>query len=154
MTGKAEVARRQQQLDATFMRAAGLAAQSELLSDFAKYLCVLVSGFLEQAVIELILEYVRNKSDGRIQSHVERRLRKLTNLKSQLLLDVVGGFDPDWRRSLEPILVDEYKAALDSVVDLRNTIAHGKSVGVTMKSVTDYYVRVKLVVGEVARICK
>ena len=49
MTGKAEVDRQRQQLDATFKRAANLGADAELLSDYARHLCVLVSGFLEQA---------------------------------------------------------------------------------------------------------
>ncbi len=56
MTGRAEVDRQRQQLDTTFSRASGLDADAELLSDFARYLCVLVSGFVEQATIELLIE--------------------------------------------------------------------------------------------------
>lgn len=153
MTGKAEVARQRQQLDATFKRAAGLGADAELLSDFARYLCILVSGFLEQAVVELLLEYVRKHSDNRVQLHVEQRLRQLTNLKAQRLTEVLGSFDPDWRRDLESFLVDEYKDALNGIVDLRNTIAHGRYVGVTMARVQDYYARIKTVVERVSTVC-
>ena len=76
MTGRAEVERRRRQLDTTFARARGLDADAELLSDFARYLCVLVSGFVEQATIELLLEYVRNRSERSIQSYVEGRVRR------------------------------------------------------------------------------
>ncbi len=154
MNGKAEVDRQRQQLDATFKRAVGVGTDPELLSDYARYLCVLVSGFLEQAVVELLVEYVRRHSDSRVQEHVERRLRrKLTNLKKQGLIDVLGSFDPDWRRDLDAFLVDEYKDAVDGVVDLRNHIAHGRSVGITMATVRDYYLRIKDVVDRIAQLC-
>lgn len=153
MTGKAEVARQRQQLDATFKRAAGLGADAELLSDFARYLCILVSGFLEQAVVELLMEYARMHSDDRVQLHIEQRLRQLTNLKAQRLIEVLGSFDPDWRHDLESFLVDEYKDALNGIVDLRNTIAHGRYAGVTMARVQDYYARIKAVVEQVSRLC-
>ncbi|MDE1976468.1 MAG: hypothetical protein KGI84_04315 [Elusimicrobia bacterium] len=149
----AEVKRQQQQLDATFKRAGGIDADPELLSDFARYLCVLVSGFLEQAVIEILLEYARLHSDERIQLNIERRLRRLTNVKANRLLETVGSFDKDWYHSLEPILVDQNKAALDSIVALRNKIAHGQYVDITLNRVSDYYHCIKVVVDEVARIC-
>jgi hypothetical protein len=62
----------------------------------------------------------------------------------------VGSFDPDWRRDLEGFLVDEYKDAVNGIVDLRNNIAHGRYVGITMTRVQDYYVRIKAVVERVA----
>jgi hypothetical protein len=153
MNGKAEVDRQRQQLDATFTRAVAVGADPELLSDYARYLCVLVSGFLEQAVGEILIEYVRTHSDNRVQQHFEQRLRKLTNLKTERLIGVLGSFDPDWRRHLEMFLVDEYKDAVDGIVDLRNNIAHGRNVGITMTRVQNYYVRIKGVVERVAQLC-
>lgn len=153
MTGRAEVERQRQKLDATFKRASSIGGDVELLSDFARYLCVLVAGFLEQAVIELVLEHVRNHSHTSVQRHVEQHLRQFTSAKSQRIIDLIGGFDPDWRKDLEAYLVDEYKDAVDSVVDLRHTISHGRSVGVTIARVQDYYGRVKHVVGHIADLC-
>ena len=109
------------------------------------------SGFLEQATIELLLEYVRTHSDPRIQRHVERRVRRLSNLKTQHLIDEVGSFDPDWRSKLEKFIVDEYKDALDGIVDLRNTVAHGRDAGgVTLSRVDGYYARIKTIIDRVA----
>lgn len=59
MTGRAEVGRLRQVLEDTFKRAEKVGGDTELQSDFARYLCVLVSGFLEKAVAELILEHAR-----------------------------------------------------------------------------------------------
>ena len=153
MRGRAEVERQKQKLDATFLRASKLVADAELLSDFARYLCVLVAGFLEQAIIELTLEHVRNHSETSVQGYAEGRLRQFASAKSQRITDLMGSFKAEWRSDLEEFLVDEYKAAVDSVVDLRHTISHGRYVGVTMAGIRDYYARVKHVVDHVAELC-
>jgi len=150
MTGRAEVARQRRQLDTTFARARDLHADVELLSDFARYLCVLVSGYVEQTTIELLIEYARTHSDPRIQRHVERGVRQVTNLNSQRLIDVVGTMDPAWRSELEDFIVDEYKDALDGIVALRNSVAHGRYVGVTLSRAIAYYTRVKKIIDRVA----
>ena len=151
MTGRAEVERRRRQLDTTFARARGLDADAELLSDFARYLCVLVSGFVEQATIELLLEYVRNRSERSIQSYVERRVRRLSNLNTPKLISVLCSFDPEWRSKLEGFIVNEYKDALDGIVDLRNTVAHGGYAGgVTLSNVDGYYTRIKKIINRIA----
>jgi len=153
MTGRAEVTRLQQTLDATFGRVAGVPHDPELLSDFARYLCVLVSGFLEQSVQELVLEHARRRASSTVQRYVESRMRGFTNAKTQRLLDLLGAFDPDWRKKLEQYLVDERKDAVDSVIDLRNTISHGRYAGITISRVGEYYYEVKNVIEHIAEIC-
>ena len=140
-------------LNATFERASGLQADAELLSDFARYLCVLVSGFLEQAVFELAMEHVRRQSSPSIQHYAEGRLRLFRNANTQKLLDLLGGFDEGWRRDLEGYIVDERKDAVDSVINLRNTISHGQFVGVTMSRVRSYYKEIDRVVDHIAELC-
>lgn len=153
MTGRAQVEREKQRLDATFKRALAAQDDPELLSDFARYMCVLVSGFLEQAIIELLLEYVRRRSDETIQRHVEQRLRRFTTAKASNIANLMGSFNVDWQKDLEGYFVDEQKDALDSVVNLRHAISHGRSVGVTMVSVQRYYARVKEAVQHIAELC-
>jgi hypothetical protein len=155
MKGRAEVERQKQKLDATFGRASKLVPldDAELLSDFARYLCVLVAGFLEQSVIELTLEHVRNHSEASVQGYAENRLRQFTTANAQRITDLIGTFDAGWRSDLESYLVDERKAAVDSVVALRHNIAHGRYVGVTMATVKEYYPRVKHVVDHIADLC-
>jgi hypothetical protein len=101
MNGRAAVARLRQQLDATFARLIASKVEAEVRSDHARYLCVLVSGFLEQAVVELLLEYVRKTSAPAVQRHVERRLDRFMNANSGRLLELLGSFDPDWQTELK-----------------------------------------------------
>ena len=153
MTGRAEVNRLRQILEGTFDRAMSIGPDPELQSDFARYLCILVSGFLEKAVAELVLEHARRHSQASIQRFVEYRSRRITNINAQRLQELLGTFDPVWQSDLEKFLVDERKAAVDSIVSLRNLISHGQSVGVTFVRVKEYYEHVREVLEHVADLC-
>lgn len=153
MNGRAEVWRLRQRLEATIKRLDLVQADPELQSDFAKYLCILVSGYVETAVTELLLEHSRRNAAPTVQRYVEAQTRRLTNLNSERLQQLLGSFDPDWRQSLSLLLVDEKKDALDSVVNLRNRIAHGEFVGVTYQRITGYFTHIKPVVEKVAELC-
>ena len=69
---------------------------------------------------------------------MDKRLR-VGNPKAERLLIFVGFFDPNWRNQLEEYISGERKDALDSIVNLRNDIAHGKSVGITYDRIKRYY---------------
>lgn len=153
MTGKGEIERQRKRLDAVFARASKAGTDPELLSDLARYLCVLVAGFLEQAVIEIALEHIRTHSQSSVQRYVEGRLRRFTSANVQNVIELLGSFDPDWRIDLEAYLIDEYRDAVNGVVDLRHTIAHGKLTGVTIASVQSYYERVKKVIEHCVQLC-
>lgn len=153
MTGRAQVQSERRRLDETFKRATGVKGDAELSSDFARHLCVLISGFLEQAIIELLLEYVRIRCPVEIQRHVGHRLRRFTSPKANNIIDLFGTFDLGWQANLKMYLVNEYKDAVDGVVNLRHSIAHGRNTGVTMSSAQSYYDRVKSVVDHLADLC-
>lgn len=153
MTGRAEVKRLKQRLDATFSRVRDIGSDLELQSDFSRYLCVLVSGYLEKSVSELVLAHSRRAGAPSLQRFVDQRTKNFTNAKSQKLKDLLGDFDPDWRSAFEEIVVDDLKDAIDSVVDLRNKIAHGQSVGVTYQTISEYYARVEDVINFIADLC-
>jgi len=153
MTGRAEVSRLKHRLDATFARARAVSDDIEIQSDLARYLCVLVSGFLEQAVVELVLEHTRKRAAPSVQLYVESQLRRFGNAKAQRLVEFLGNFDSDWRVNLETFLVDQRKDAVDSIIDLRNTIAHGRSAGVTLMRVANYYREIQVVIDRIADLC-
>lgn len=155
MTGSSEIARLKARLDATFERGRALAksADIETQSDFARYLCVLVSGYLEKAVAAVLLEHSRRHGGATLQRYVDASTRRFANPSCQKLKGLLGSFNPDWRARLDSVLVDEYKDAIDSLVGLRHTIAHGGSAGVTFSRVSEYYSRIQAVVSEIATLC-
>lgn len=155
MTGRLEVSRMKARIDATFERGKALAknADFETQADFARYLCILVSGYLEKSVAELVLEHSRKHGGPTLQRYVERTTHRFTNANCQKIKELLGGFNPDWKVKLDQVLVDEYKDAVDGLVALRNEIAHGGPGGITTRRVTDYYLRIQKVVDEIADLC-
>lgn len=150
MTGRREVARLKLRLDSTLKRAPSASADIEVQADFAKYFCVLVSGFLENAVVALILDVVQRKSAPEIQLYVERRLENWTNPNSEKLINLLGDFSAQWRKQADMFMVDTRRATVNSLVGLRHQIAHGESVGTSLAQVKDYYAAVIEVVDFVA----
>lgn len=155
MTGWAEVGRLKKHLDATFQRIKTLQAGADLevQSDFARYLCVLVSGYLEKSVSELVLEHARKNGSPTLQRFVERQTRRFADANWERLLTLLASFDPDWRQSLDSGLTSQHKDAVNSVVGLKNTIAHGGMVGVTYQRIKDYYAKVQDVIEHIATLC-
>jgi hypothetical protein len=155
MTGRAEVGRLKRRLDATFERYKKLdsTVDLEVQSDFARYLCVLVAGYLEKAVAELVLEHARRCGGPTLQKYVETNTKRFTNAKSEKLKTFLGGFDSDWRNRLDVVLKDEFKDAVDSLIGLRHQIAHGGSATVTYQRINDYYARIQVVIDKIAEIC-
>lgn len=152
MNGRVEVSRLRKRLESTFSRSPSSSADFEVQSDFAKYLCVLVSGFFENAIVALVLDYVERRSAPDVAVFVGRQLDRWTNPNSEKISTLFGSFNTDWRLALEGYLVDERKDSINSLVALRHKIAHGESVGTSLSQIKAYYKVVTEVVDHLANL--
>ena len=153
MTGRVAIHSHRQRIEAVFARSNTLSDETELLADHARYLCVLVSGYIEKAMAEIVLEHARRASAPSLQKFVERNTARFTNANSEKILQLLGSFDLDWRNAMESVLVDRNKDAFDSVVSLRHQIAHGSSVGVTYARIRDYFDAIVDVIDRIQDLC-
>lgn len=151
--GRAAIYSHQKRIQTAFARASLLRDDQELLADFAKYLCIIVSGFIEKSLMEIVLEHARRTGAPSLQKFVEHKTSRFTSANSENILKLLGSFDSHWRSQVEKLLIDEYKAAFDSIVDLRHQIAHGKSVGVTYVRVNKYFRDVIFMIDRIQNIC-
>jgi hypothetical protein len=139
-------------LDSTFSRVGDInSVEIELRADFSRYLCVLVSGFLEQSVRTITAKYARERSQPQIADYVIIQTSRLANLNCEKLIKHFASLNRDWTPTLNALLVDETKDAVNSVVALRHSIAHGQAADVTFERIFQYYVQVKRVVTEIER---
>ncbi len=142
-----------QKLDDTFRRIDDIPPECvEARSDFARYLCVLVSGFVEKATEAAAVAYCSRGYPVPVARYAARQLARIQNLNSERLAQVVGSFDQTWRDDLVAFMEGPRKDALDSVIALRNQIAHGQSVTVTYSRIQSYYVLVKEVVAYIVEL--
>lgn len=148
-----DVVRYQKRLDTLFKHVALMADNPELQSHWARYLCILVSGFIEVAVRALYSGYAKNKAAPFVVNYVERSLERLQNPNMEKILSIAVSFSPEWEAELRSATDGELKDAVDSVVANRNSISHGQDVGLTYVRVSDYYKRVVRVLDLVERHC-
>ena len=101
---------------------------------------------MEYVLYELALDHCRKKSSPRIVNYVSKNLEKIQNPKFEKILDLLSSFDPAWGTEFEDFATGQKKEALNSVVALRNQIAHGENANITLASIITYYKQIKLII--------
>lgn len=141
-----EIIRQRDRLDDLFRQVSAFAGDSEMQSHWAKYLCVLVSGYLETSVRIILTDYAKNKSSPLIANYVENQISGFQNAKMGKILDLLRTFCPEWAENVKIATEGELKDAVDSIVFNRHKIAHGESITLSYTRVSEYYKKVKDVV--------
>jgi len=112
----------------------------ETQSHWAKYLCVLSAGLLENALPLIFSEYSKKRSDKQVSNFVLWQLSKIQNPKAEKYLDVTKSFDESWGNRLKDFLEEEGKgSAIDSIMSNRHNIAHGKKSDITIAQLKEYF---------------
>ena len=151
LLGRHEVARRKARLESTFAAIERADLSPDLISHYARYLCVLVSGHAEQSLKELILQYSRLRSEARITKYTGTQLKRFQNVDVDKLRQLIESFDTAWWDDLEARHLDELDA-FRSVAATRNQIAHGGDAGITLANVRQYFEQISVVLGELAKL--
>ncbi len=134
-----ETVRYKQRLDNLFGQISVFSGNPELQSQWARYLCVLVSGFLEVSICATFNEFVKNNASPQVANFVERELDGFQNPRMGKILELTREFNTQWANELEIATEGKLKDAVDSIVANRNQIAHGKDVGITYTRIKNYY---------------
>ena len=118
-------------------------------SEWSKYLCVLVSGYIEESLRVLLEAYCENRASDTIQNFVSKHISRVTNCNTQRIEEILGSFDKTLKNNFTEQIVanseikDEIKNSIDSIIANRHSIVHGRSVGISYAQVLKYYENVK-----------
>lgn len=154
MSGLQEVSSMKQRLDDTFKRIETIGSGTlELKSDFAKYLCVLVSGYIERAIVEIVQEHARRNGSPTLQKFVGASTDKITNLNPQKIADFLRSFSKEWGHEIDEFLSGDQRAAIGAIVSNRHQIAHGRESEITYSQVHDYYQKSQNLIDRVQKLC-
>jgi hypothetical protein len=109
-------------------------------ADWAKYLSVLVSGYLEQALKEILFEFAAMHDANRLQQYIAGTWPESRNMKTSNIKEILNHFDQSWATRFDEWIAagDQYKSELNSLIASRNDIAHGKeanTTNVTLRSI-------------------
>ncbi len=105
----------------------------ELQAHWGRYLCVLVAGFLENALREIYSDFAQRAASGPAARFIANTLAKIMNPKAQRFTETAGRFKPEWASELDRFLADSNrKDAIDTIINNRHQIAHGKEAGINV----------------------
>lgn len=116
----------------------------EIQSHWAKYLCVISAGVIENAIKEIYIEYVQRMVSKPVANYVISNLGQLRNPKTQKFLETAAAFKTIWKEDLESfVLVNGRGDAIDSIMGNRHLIAHGKDANsrITIAQLKDYLLK-------------
>jgi hypothetical protein len=138
---RSQVKRLKSELDELYIRADPRDfADPEVAGDLARYLCVRVSGFLEQATVVILRSHCEKNSWGTVYQFAASWLDRAPNLSSVALIKLVKRFGNQAATELEQFLAEEERgSSLNSLIGLRNDIAHGKQQGMSREQAWDYF---------------
>jgi hypothetical protein len=143
-----QIKRLKAQLDDLYLRADPRDfADPEVSGDLARYLCVRVSGYLEQSTVIICRSHCAKNSWGMVHQFASSYLDRAPNMSSANMIGLVRRFSSQIADELEAFLaIDERGARLNALVGLRNDIAHGKQQGVSREQAWSYLDLSELVV--------
>jgi hypothetical protein len=141
-----------QRIDELFKMANGF-AEVETQSHWSRYICVLISGFLENSVELCLSEYTKRVTNSHVSNFVSSKLRAFQNPKMGPIAELFGSFNPAWKIDLEAATQGQLYDSVNSIVGNRNKIAHGESVSLSLRSLAAYYKDAVKVVDIIQKTC-
>lgn len=111
----------------------------EMMSHWARYLCVLAAGLVENAIREIYGDFIVHASSAPVGNYANSQLRQVQNPKTHRILEIAGAFKSEWRSDLEAFVDNGgRREAIDSIMQNRHHIAHGHYSGITVSRVREY----------------
>lgn len=147
-----DIHRQKQKIDELFNMARSF-PDAEIQSHWSRYLCVLISGFLENSVELCLSAYSQRVSNEVVSNFVSGRLRGFQNPKMGLIGELFGSFDPNWKIEFESATEGQLSDSVNSIVGNRHKIAHGESVSLSLATLSSYYNDAVKVVDMIQKTC-
>jgi hypothetical protein len=147
-----EAVRYKHRLDALFKKAKEI-TDLEIQAHWSRYLCILVSGFLEVSIPAIFADYAKNKSSPNVYNFVAKRL-DLSPLKMEGILQLTFSFSKKWGEKLDKETQDGIKDSINSIFANRNLLAHGSDTGISYQMISSWYKDAVKLLDKLESICE
>lgn len=116
----------------------------EMQSHMAKYLCILCSGFLENAIKSTLSDFAEEKTNNEmVLAYVKSQLQRINNPNAKKIRETAKIFSAAWEERLNVFMQDNDKAsAINYIIKDRHKIAHGKDSEITIRRIEQYFNKV------------
>jgi len=135
-----ELSRQLQVLHSLFDKAKTLSdVDIEILSHWARYLCVISAGFLENSLSEVYIDFSQRAASPHVANFTRKALSQIQNPKTQRFIEVTTSFNKSWGENLE-VFVEENgrNDAINAIMTNRHKIAHGEVSDISLHRLSDY----------------
>lgn len=150
LVGRDKVASDRKRLDLAFSLIEGVEIDAQLINHYCRYLCIRISGFVEEALKALVSEYARACANPYVHNYVSDQVSKVWGINRDKLQSVIQVINPDWWKELEENFQTELEA-LHSIGKTRDNVSHGGDQGVTKDTVTSYRDQVYVLVRQLEK---
>lgn len=115
----------------------------EMQAHWAKYICVLAAGFLENSVEHVFGEFCDKSASPQVARYARRVLAGVQNPKYGRFVEILESFSADLGKSLHAHCNDDRGRgdAINSIMAHRHLIAHGEASDISLARVRDYLER-------------
>ncbi len=123
------------------------AGDAELASYLSSYLVVMLSGVYEDCIEHLLSLRAGRAGDPEVSAFVAKTVDKtFRNPTFDKIVGILGKFSQQYATQLKTVVQDRDARAIDSIVNNKNLIAHGKrSSQLTLGEVSDFHRRTVLI---------
>jgi hypothetical protein len=110
----------------------------EAKSDLACFACVLTSGMIEVACRHYLGRYAERRASPEIVNYIQKKLYRFQNPRTEEIDALLRGFTSTIADDFSAAIGNEGKDAIDSVVNNKNQLAHGKGAGLGLDTMERY----------------
>lgn len=111
----------------------------EMQSHWARYICVLAAGFIENAFDLIYTEFVQRAASKPVADYTSATISRVQNPKATKFVETARAFKAVWGDELQNFVdQDGRKEAINAIMDNRHRIAHGQDSGITIAQLTAY----------------
>lgn len=112
----------------------------EMQAHWARYLCIICAGFIENGIAELYGEFVKSAASEPVARFAGRSLSRIRNPKTGKFLETAEAFNKKWKEDLKLFTEEEgRKEAIDSIMTNRHRIAHGKNSDISIVRLKEWF---------------
>lgn len=119
----------------------------------AYYLCISISGFLENCVREVFLDYSSTRTKGHTKTYVASKLQKFPNPTFENICGLAKEFNDQWNTDFKAQISPQIRDSLRTVNINRNNIVHGGSSTITLRQLTTHYNDIVQLVDNLEQVC-
>ena len=118
------------------------------------YLCVRVSGFVENCVRTILADYATPRTQDHVRTFVEGKLERFPNPTFDQICKAIADFNDQWNQDFKARIPTPVRESLRSINVNRNQIAHGGTSTITIGQLQSYYHDTILVIDVLEQICR